>query len=109
MGMTLVNGYLAFKYMTDQEMTLSEFTNCVALYMCAEVVEGEGGAVAGATRGARQAAMDIQVARGDPGDLSHALFNGRALGFRASCGEGQCWLCMSMHLVYARHAPLVLI
>ncbi len=42
MGMTLVNGYLAFKYLTDKEMTLLEFTNSVAQAMCAKVVEGEG-------------------------------------------------------------------
>ena len=57
MGMTLVNGYLAFKYLTDQEMTLREFTNGVALAMCAKVVEGGGGAVSASTRGARQAAI----------------------------------------------------
>ena len=36
MGMTLVNGYLAFKYITDKEMTLREFTNSIALAMCAK-------------------------------------------------------------------------
>ena len=41
--MTLVNGYLAFKYHTDKEMILREFTNGIALAMCAEAVEGEGG------------------------------------------------------------------
>ena len=97
MGMTLVNGYLAFRHITDREMTLLEFTNSVALAMCAKVVEGVGGVVGVATRGARQAAMDSQVARADPGDLPHALFNGRALGLGASRGEGQCRLCMDKH------------
>ncbi len=40
MGMTLVNGYLAIKYLTDKEMTLREFTNRVVQAMCAKVVEG---------------------------------------------------------------------
>jgi hypothetical protein len=40
MSMTLVNGYLSFNYLTDKEMTLLEFTNSVALAMCATVVEG---------------------------------------------------------------------
>ncbi len=41
--MTLVNVYLAFKYLTDKEMTLLDFTNNVAQALCAKVVEGGGG------------------------------------------------------------------
>jgi hypothetical protein len=59
--------------------------------------EGEGGVVAESTRGARQAAKEAQVARADPGDLSHTLFNGRALGLGGSRGEGQCRLCSHKH------------
>jgi hypothetical protein len=51
--------------------------------------------VAEATRGARRAAIDAQVARGDPGHLPHALFNGRALGLGGALGEGQCRLCLN--------------
>jgi hypothetical protein len=48
-----------------------------------------GGAVAAATRGARQAHTDALMARADSGDLPHALFNGRALGLGGTGGEGQ--------------------
>jgi hypothetical protein len=89
MGMTLVNGYLAFKYITEEELTLLEFTNSVALAMCAEVGEEEEGGGGAATRGARQAHTDALMARADPGDLPHALFNGRALGLGGTGGEGQ--------------------
>ena len=65
--------------------------------MCAKVVEGEGGVVAEATRGARRAAINAQVARDDPGHLPHALFNGRALGLGGTMGEGQCRLCLNKH------------
>jgi hypothetical protein len=88
---------------SDKEMTLldSEFTNSVAQAMCAKVVEGEGGVVAEATRGARRAAIDAQVARlgSDPGHLPHALFNWRrALGLGGgTVGEGQCRLCLNKH------------
>ena len=97
MGMTLVNGYLAFKYITDKELTLREFTNRVALAMCAKEGEEGGGSVAAGTRGSRQVDIDEQVARGDPGDLPHAQFNGRALGLGGTLGEGQCRLCLDKH------------
>jgi hypothetical protein len=76
-----VNGYLAFKHLTDKDMTLWEFTNSVALAMCTMVVDSEGsdGGMVASTRGSWQAAIDAQVARGDPGHLPHALFNGRVL------------------------------
>ena len=45
-----------------------------------------GGVVSVATRGARQAAIDAQVVRGDPGDLLHALFTGERLAL-AEAGE----------------------
>ena len=97
MGMTLVNGYVAFKYMTKRELTLSEFTNGVALTMCANWADGGGVSVAAATRGARQAAMESLMARGDPGDLPHTLFNWRSLGLGGTGGEGQCRLCLDKH------------
>ncbi len=53
--------------------------------------------MAASTRCARQAAMEALVARADPSDLPHALFSGRALGLGASCGEGQCRLCLKKH------------
>jgi hypothetical protein len=46
MATMLVNQYLAFKYLTDKEMTLREFTNSFTLAMCATVVEGSDSAVA---------------------------------------------------------------
>ena len=59
--------------------------------------EEVGGVVSAATCGARQAAIDAQVARGDPDDLPHALFNGRALGLGGSGEEGQCQTCLDKH------------
>lgn len=97
MGMTLVHGYLALKYLPDKEMTLREFTKSVALAMCAMVVEGNDMSVAASTRGSRQAAIDAHVAKGDPGDLPHALFNGRALGLGGTVGEGRCRVCLNKH------------
>ncbi len=47
MATTLENGYLAFKYLTDKEISLQEFINSFALPMCATVVEGSDRAVAG--------------------------------------------------------------
>ena len=61
MGMTLVNEYPAVKYITDKETTLREFTNSIALALCAKEGEEAGGVVSAATRGARQAATDAQV------------------------------------------------
>ena len=40
MGMTLVNVYLAFKYIADKEMNLREFTNSITLAMCGRRWEG---------------------------------------------------------------------
>ena len=65
--------------------------------MCVKVDGGEGGGIEGAAHGARQAAMEAQVAGAHPGGLPHALFNGRALGFDATRGEGQCRLCLHKH------------
>ena len=93
MGMTLVNGFLAFKFITDQELTLWEFTNGVALAMCAKVVEGGGGAVVAATRSVLQASAAALETRLDPGDMQHTLFNRLALSLSGTCREGQCWLC----------------
>ena len=50
MGMTIGNGYLAFKYITFKEMILQEFTNRIALAMCAKEGEEVGGVVSAATR-----------------------------------------------------------
>jgi hypothetical protein len=97
MGMTLVNGYLAFKYITERNITLREFANGVALTMCAKEEEGGGGCASTATRGALQAATDALVARHDSGDLPHALFNGRALGLGGNGREGQCRVCLNNH------------
>ena len=78
--------------------------------MCAKVDGGEGGAIEVAARGARQAAMEAQVAGAHPGDLPHALFNGRARGFSATRGKGQCRRSLHGHaLVYANRALPVLI
>ena len=67
--MTLVNGYLAFKYITDKEMTLREFTNSIALAMCAkEGMRWEGcpGRDTLHTADRHWCSNDAQVARGDP-------------------------------------------
>ena len=97
MRMTLVNGYLAFKFITDKEPTLGDLTNTMALAMCAKVEEMGAGGVVAATRCARLAAMQALVARADPGALPHALFNGRALGLGKKRGEGRCRLCSPSH------------
>jgi hypothetical protein len=97
--MALVNEYLAFRHITDKEPCLREFTDSIALAMCAKVDGGEGGGIEAAARGARQAAMEAHVAGAHPGDLPQALFNGRARGFSATRGKGQCR--RSLH----RHAP----
>ena len=95
MGMTLVNGYLAFKYITEKEPTLREFTNGVELAMCAKVVE-EGrvhASVAASTRGARAARQAQEASRADPGELPHTLFNGKALKLGGKKGVGVCKIC----------------
>jgi hypothetical protein len=40
--MALVNGYLAFRYITDKEPCLREFTNSVVLAVCARWTAGRG-------------------------------------------------------------------
>ncbi len=53
--------------------------------------------VAAATRGARQAAKEVlSMARLDPGDLPHTLFNDRALSVGGKGGEGQCRICQNV-------------
>ena len=97
MGMTLVNGYLALKFITDREPTPREFTYTVALAIYGKVEEVGPGRVVAATRGARLTAMQALVSRADPGALPYALFNGRALGLRKKRGEGPCRLCSASH------------
>ncbi len=96
MGMTLVNGYLAFQHITGRETTLRDFVKQPTAWRWPCVPKLWRWWVGVATQGARQA-KDSQVDRGDPGDLPHALFNGRALGLRASQVEVQCRLCMDKH------------
>jgi hypothetical protein len=97
MDITLVNGYLAFKYITEQQPTLREFTNGVALAMCAKVMKEGGRGVAEATRGALLASEAALEARVDPGSMPHTLFSGRALQVGGTRGEGQCRLCLRTH------------
>jgi hypothetical protein len=97
MVMTLVNGYLAFRYIADKELTLLEFINSLALAICAKVEEEGGKAVAAATRAARKAVIDAHTVQADPGDLPLTLFNGRALGVGGTRGEGQCRRCLDKH------------
>ena len=40
--MPIINGHLAFKYITDKELTFREFTQSVALALCAKVEGDEG-------------------------------------------------------------------
>ena len=58
MGMTLVNGYLTFKNITDKELILREFNQSVALTMCAK----QGGECGGGD--ARRAAGSHRCAGG---------------------------------------------
>jgi hypothetical protein len=51
MGMTLVN--LAHAFLTDEKLTLREYTNIDSLAMCAKVEEGVEGEMAGGTRGSK--------------------------------------------------------
>ena len=91
MGMTLVNGYLAFKYITDKEMTLREYTNSIALLW----VPRRGRRWEGVSRRRRLPSMHrwLEVILVFP----HSLFNGRALGLGGSGGEGQCRMCLDKH------------
>jgi hypothetical protein len=109
MGITLVNGYLAFKYLTDKEMTLREFTNSVALTMCAKVVEGtvllrRQHAAHGSRPWKRRWLEPILVtcstlcSTGELSALAQPVEKGGA-GFAR----------LSVHLVYARRAQPVLI
>jgi hypothetical protein len=96
-GIALVNGYLAYRYITVKEPSCREFTDSVALAICVKVDCGEGGDIDGAAHGARQAAMEAGVARAHPGPLPHALFSGRALGLGGKDGDGVCRLCHDKH------------
>jgi hypothetical protein len=86
---TLVNGYLAFEYITEKELRLQESTNRFALALVA-IVRGVGWWwVVTMTHGARQAAVEAHAAGADLDYLPHALFNGRAFRFNASSAEGR--------------------
>lgn len=76
MTMMLVNGYLAYKYVSEEEMTLVDITNRVAVAMCAKEVEEAGASVATSTYGSRQALTAALEKRMDPGDIPHTPFNG---------------------------------
>ena len=79
MIMTLVNGYLAYMYIFQRELTLSTFTNRVALAFHAEVGEVGEERAAAAMRGARQVSTDAVAQRANPDDIIRALFKVRAL------------------------------
>ena len=57
--------------------------------------------------------MEAQVARADPGDLSHALFNGRACGFSASRKAvpallaQACLKCMHAEFYWSEHGTWI--
>ncbi len=57
--MALENGYLASWYIIDKEPCLREYTNSVALAMCAKVDGREGGGVEAAARGARRRWLEL--------------------------------------------------
>ena len=97
MGMILVNAYLAYKHVTKQDPTLREFTNRVALAMCAKPGEQGSCPIASSTRRAQADAMDAVKRRADQGDIPHALFSGRALGLGGTGGEGACRTCGDKH------------
>jgi hypothetical protein len=71
----------------SKELSLQDFAVGMALAVCAEVVDGGIVCVTVATHGSRHAAIDAHVARCDPGDLPHNVFNGRALGLGAQSAE----------------------
>ena len=48
---TRVDGCLTFNLLTDKELSLREFTEGMALAVCAKVADGGSGCVAMATRG----------------------------------------------------------
>ena len=97
MGMVLVNGYLAYKFLTPHNPTLREFTNRVALAMCAVQEDGAEVDVSSGTRLARQRAGGVRASVSDPGGLGHRLFSARTLGLGGEGAEGSCKLCTNKH------------
>ena len=65
--------------------------------MCAEKAEAESGPPALEARGALQAAAASDAARADPGDLPHAVFDGRKLGLWWKYRSWQVRLCNDNH------------
>jgi hypothetical protein len=76
-------------------VTLRDFTNAVARAMCAKVGAAGRDPVAAATRCELQASREAELSRADPGELAHALFNGRSLGLSGHGGAGVCRLCLN--------------
>ena len=68
-----MNGYLAFKYCTDKELTLREFTYSVALGMCAKQVEEEDSA----RRRGRQPRLSPVGGGAPPPPPTHTQYAGR--------------------------------
>ncbi len=75
-------------YIKNEEPILRDFIHGVALAMYAKMGEGGGRYVLAVVRGARQAAMEAQVARADPcGNVATPRFAQRAsLCFCATSG-----------------------
>ncbi len=96
-GMTRVNCYLAYKYLTQHAPTLWDFTNRVALAMCAVDEQVEEREVADGTRLSRKLAEGKRASVSDPGGLSHRLFSARTLGVGGKNSEGYCKICNDKH------------
>ena len=72
-----MNGYLAFKYCTDKELTLREFTYSVALGMCAKQVEEEDSA---RRRGRQPRLSPVGGGASPPPTHTHAIRRPQAAG-----------------------------
>ncbi len=89
MSMTLVNGYLAYKFLPPHDPTFREFLNRVALAMCAdEAVRAEVDVAAG-TRLAQLRSKVVRASISDPGRLGHQLCSAKYLSLGGYGAEGK--------------------
>jgi hypothetical protein len=97
MGMLLVNGYLAFKYLSPHLMTLQEFPNVIAQAMRVDK-EAEADLPKGVCTQSVQQGGTSGRAVGAPAEhISHACVRGKSLGLGRVKGEGVCSICKYNH------------
>ncbi len=97
MGMVLVNGYLAFKYLSPHLMTLQEFPIVIAQVMRVDK-EAEADLPKGVCTQSVQQGETSGRAVGAPAEhISHACVRGKSLGLGRVKGEGVCSICKYNH------------